>query len=128
MGILLSVPIGVIYNIIVSSISYIAKENIDKENFLNQNYFVEIAGSLIGLIMAFFLFGKGSQFDNKIVKYGLIFGALSIAAYTLISNWTTISPIIKLILFVVLFFAIIIISYKFIKDGKEKTIKKKSHE
>lgn len=119
MGIILSIPIGIIYNLIISKIGNMMTKDTIYADKIKKNLIVEIIGGIVALALAFYVFGT-DYFDNKIVKYGLIFGGILLLIYSLIYNWDEIDDYIKLFLFLSVFSGTIIYSYKFIKNKKIK--------
>lgn len=122
MGIILSIPIGLIYNLIVSKIGNMLTKDTIYADKIRKNLIIEIIGGIVALALAFYVFGT-EYFDNRIVKYGLIFGGFLLLVYSLIYNWDEIDDCIKLFLFLSAFTGTIIYSYRFIKN-KNKNIKK----
>jgi hypothetical protein len=119
MGIFLSIPIGIIYNLSISKLGQIiTKDSIYKEK-IEKNLIIEIIGGIIALIFAFGIFGN-NRFENNIVKYGLIFGGVILLFYSVISNWDTIEDITKLFALITIMSFMIIYSYKYISKSKSK--------
>lgn len=118
MGILLSIPIGIIYNLIISKIGNMITDNLPCKDKIKKNLVIEIIGGIVALALAYYVFGS-KTFDNKIVRWGLIFGGVMLLVYSLIYNWDEIDDYIKLFIFFSLFFGITFYSYNYIKPKKK---------
>lgn len=114
MGIILSIPIGIIYNLIVSKIGNMMTLNSSYKDKIKKNLIVEIIGGIVALALAYFVFSS-NLFNNKIVKWGLIFGGFLLLIYSLVYNWDEIDDFVKLFLFFSAFTGTIIYSYNYIK-------------
>lgn len=118
MGILLSIPIGIIYNLIISKIGNMITDDSTYKDKIKKNLIIEIIGGIVALVLAYYVFGDG-LFENKIIKCGLIFGGVLLLVYSLIYNWDEIDDYIKLFLFFTSFFGLSFYSYDCIKSKKK---------
>jgi undecaprenyl pyrophosphate phosphatase UppP len=121
MGIILSIPIGIIYNLIVSKIGNMMTQDSSYRDKIKKNLIVEIIGGIVALALAYFVFSS-ELFNNKIAKWGLIFGGILLLIYSLVYNWDEIDDFVKLFLFLSAFTGTVVYSYNYIK------IKNKKHE
>ena len=121
MGIILSIPIGIIYNLIISKIGNMITDNLSCKDKIKKNLIIEIIGGIVALALAYYVFSSG-MFGNKIVKWGLIFGGVILLVYSLIYNWDEIDDYIKLFIFFISFFGITFYSYDYAKPKNIKNI------
>jgi hypothetical protein len=119
MGILLSIPIGIIYNLMISKLGNMLTKNLAQKEKIQKNLIIEIIGGIVALAIAFLIFGS-KKFENKIVKWGMIFGGSLLLFYSTISNWDTIEDGTKLFSLLGAMIFIIIYSYKYLQNKKVK--------
>jgi drug/metabolite transporter (DMT)-like permease len=118
-GMCLAVPIGIIYNLVISKLgNMITKDSIYQER-IQKNVLIEIIGSILAFTLAILVFDK-SKFQNKIVKTGLMFGGSLLLFYSLICSWDTIEDITKLVAMIGVMILVIIYSYKCINKNSDK--------
>jgi hypothetical protein len=122
MGILLSIPIGIIYNLMISKLGNMLTKDLGQKERTQKNLIVEIIGGIVALVLAYWVFGS-KKFENKIVKWGLIFGGGLLLFYSTISNWDIIEDGTKLFTLLSVMIFMIIYSYKYIKNNtKDKKL------
>ena len=126
MGILLSVPIGIIYNLMVSKISHMITKDDSQKDKIQKNLLISIIGGIVALVLAFYVFGN-EQIENKIVKYGLAMGGIILLIYSTVCNWDTLEDMTKLLFLLGILIVAIIYSYKYIKNNSQKTNKKNNN-
>lgn len=119
MGILLSIPIGIIYNLMISKLGNMITKDFGQKDRLQKNLIIEIIGGIVALILAFWVFGS-KKFENNIVKWGLIFGGGLLLVYSTICNWDTIEDGTKLFSLLGVMIFMIIYSYKYTNNKKSK--------
>lgn len=112
MGILLSIPIGIIYNLMISKMGNMLTKDLGQRDKIQKKLIIEIIGGILALALAFLIFGS-KKFGNNIVKFGLIFGGGLLLFYSTVSNWDTIEDGTKLFTLFGLMIFIIIYSYKY---------------
>lgn len=117
MGLFLSIPIGIMYNLSISKLGQIITKNSAYKDKIQNNLIVEIIGGIVALVLAFWVFGN-KRFENNIVKYGLIFGGVILLFYTMIVNWDAIEDGTKLFTLIGAMIFMIIYSYKYNKKTK----------
>jgi branched-subunit amino acid transport protein AzlD len=119
MGIFLSVPIAIIYNLFVSKISEMLTKDDQMKEKVQKNLMIQIVGGIVALVLAFMVFGK-NKFKNLIVKYGLILGGGILLIYSLVCNWDVIADHTKLIAIGGALILLILYSYKSINSKNEE--------
>jgi hypothetical protein len=116
MGILLSIPIAIIYNLLVSKVSaMITKDDVMKEK-IQKNIIIDIVFGIVALVLAYYVFGK-SRLKNGIVKYGLALGGIILLIYSMICNWDSIEDQTKLFVIGGSLLFMILYSYKIISNN-----------
>jgi hypothetical protein len=118
MGIILSLPIGIIYNLLISKMSNMLTKECGQKDKIQRNLIIEIIGGIVALIIAYWVFGS-EKFYNKIVKYGLIFGGGLLLFYSTFCNWDTIEDGTKLFTLFSIMIFLIIYSYKYVNKNKK---------
>jgi hypothetical protein len=122
MGLILSIPIGIIYNLLISKLGTMVTQNSEYKDKIQKNLIIEIIGGIVALTFAFYIFGTGRKFENKIVKYGLTFGGALLLLYSVIYNWDTVEDGTKLFTLFGIMIFIIIYSYKYIGNEKKNNV------
>lgn len=117
MGLLLSIPIGLFYNLVISKISNIITKDSSQKDKLQQSLVINIIGGIFAIVMAYFIFGS-KKMENNIAKYGLLFGGAILLFYSVICNWDNIEDGTKLFALFGIMIYIILHSYKYIKKNK----------
>lgn len=93
---LLAFAIAIVYNLFIVKMSEIMTLDLDYDSKIQKSLVIGIIGSIIGFIMAKYLFGKKSILTNKSAAYGLTGGSLIILINTLFFNWDVLDNGIKL--------------------------------
>lgn len=126
MGILLSIPIAIIYNLLVSKVSaMITKDDVMKEK-IQKNIIIDIVFGIVALVLAYYVFGK-SKLKNSIVKYGLALGGIILLIYSMICNWDSVEDQTKLFVIGGALIFVILYSYKLMSNKKD-TKKEKTNQ
>ena len=118
MSLLLALPIGIIYNLVIGKIGQIITKNYVLKDKIENNLIIEMIGGIIAFILAYLIFNRG-KLANKTIKYGMIIGGSILLFYTLIANWDTIDE--KTKLFALLLLLIIIMIYTYKKNKKDQS-------
>lgn len=120
MSVLLSIPIAILYNLLVGkSIEIITKDYQMKEK-TQINIVMQFIAGILAIALAFIIFGGNNKAKNLIAKYGLIFGGSVLLIYSTFYNWHVIDDMTKLIFFGLLFVIVIGYSYKKINNTNKK--------
>ncbi len=123
MGILLSIPIGITYNLLVGKLSEILTKNDIMRDKIQKNLIIQIISGVVALILAFFVFGR-NKLENNIVKYGLLIGGCILLFYSFVGNWNIIEDRTKLFTFAGIFIFLILYSYRSIGSSLSKSLSK----
>lgn len=86
--ILLAIPIGIIYNMIVHKTGEIFNNDMTYIERLQKNLLIAFAGGVFGILCAYMIFGDNKKYRNKSLKYGLILGAGMLLCHSIMYNWT----------------------------------------
>jgi hypothetical protein len=125
MGLLLSIPISVIYSMVVITIGDIFNENNSYNEKIKNNLIIGIIGGIIALVIGAYLFAKNTSYENNIVKYGFYGGGIILLFYSIVYNWNSLGNDSKcLIMLICLGF---IMKYAFYWNNDTKKIKNKKH-
>jgi hypothetical protein len=120
MGLVYSLLIGIFFNLLINKSSDILFEGYPYKNKVNNKIIFFLLSCIFGICLAFYLFKEGKQYENNILKNGLIFGSILLFVYTIVTYWKKMSDEIKLIINGFLFGALIWYCYhkNNIKDKK----------
>lgn len=111
MTLLLSIPIGIMYNLIISKSGHLLTENSVYKDKIQNNLIIEILGGVVAFAIAFLIFGN-KKYENKTAKYGLIFGGIILLFSSIICNWDIIEDATKLFSMIGVMCLMILYSYK----------------
>lgn len=121
---LISIPVGVVYNMTIHKTAEIFNSDIDYNNKVQRDLIVTFGGGMLGLIIANFVFCDTCQYKNKPIKYGLVFGTFLLFIHTLFYNWKRLANDTKYVIMLLTLVALIWYIYINFTD-KENTPKKK---
>jgi hypothetical protein len=113
MSLLLTIPIAIIYNIVVSQAAELATKDIIMKDKIQKVIIIDIIGAIVAFALAYLFFESG-KLKNKIIKYGLMLGGLILAGYTILCNWYNIDDTTKIMALGGILLYIMIYSYKYI--------------
>lgn len=82
---LLAVPIGIIYNMIVHESAVVFNDKFNYKDKVQRTLLMIFGGGLIGMVIAMFCLSNSVQ--NTAIKYGLYLGALLLMSHSVIYNW-----------------------------------------
>ena len=108
MGILLSIPIAIIYNLFISKLAEMMTKNDVLSDKIQKNIIIEIIAGIAAIVLAYTIFNK-TKLKNTIVKYGLLLGGIILLIYSMVCNWDSVADVTKLcviggaLLFIVLY-------------------------
>jgi hypothetical protein len=126
MGLIISIPIGIIYNLIIGKFANMFTSNLEYNDKIQKKVIIELLGGIVALVIAFMVFGS-NMFENKIVKYGLILGGLILLFYSSICSWDVMNDVTKLLMLFLLMLFCMLCSYKYLyynkNDKNDKKIK-----
>lgn len=124
MGLVLSIPIAIIYNLMINKLSNMITNNYAQKNKIQKDLIISIICGILGIAIGYYVFGN-EKIENKIVKYGLMLGGTILLVYSSIYNWNTLEDITKLIFLLGILVFIIFFSYNYVnkKPESKKRIK-----
>lgn len=114
MSILLAIPIGIIYNLLISKISSMITKDYEYNEKIQKNIIVEIISGIGAIAMAFYIFNN-KKCKNKTAMYGLLLGGGLLLFSSLVSNWNVVNDYTKIITLGGIMIFFILYSYKFEK-------------
>ena len=117
---LLAVPIGVIYNMIVHESADVFNDKFAYKDKVQRRLLVVFGGGLIGMIVAVFCLSNSVQ--NTAIKYGLYVGSLLLLFHSVIYNWQIMQNDTRIIVMVLTLCTLIWYSYSS-NSNKDKTSK-----
>jgi len=118
MGVLLSIPIAIMYNLFISKINHMLTEDLSLREKMQRELVIGVIAGIVALIVAFTVFGN-KKMENKIAKYGLILGGVLLLLYSVIYNWDSIENVTKLIVLFTIMVCMIGYSYSYIKKTED---------
>ena len=110
--VLFSIPIAIFMAFFIIKFAEMSSTDLSLEDKLKKTLLISIIASSVGLVLAIFIFGRGSL-KNRAVKYGLILGSSILLINSIIFNWDLLSHEIKLSIIGFILFIIVGITYKF---------------
>jgi len=113
LDVIISVPIGVLYNICIMKFADILTTGVKYDEKVQKNLIISFLGGLIGYIVVISLFDKGGMLENRGVKFGVLLGSTILILNTLFLNWNNLQDDAKLFIMGFLFFFLIGLSYKY---------------
>lgn len=122
--ILISIPIGVLYDLIVQKVTDISIVNVPYEEKVQKSLIFIFIGSIVGYVLAMSVFDYRSTFENRAVKYGLFFGSTLLIMNSIIFNWSALSDDLRLIIMTFVFACTIALSYRYITTSDKKQRKR----
>lgn len=117
---LLAVPIGVIYNMIVHESADVFNDKFAYKDKVQRRLLTVFGGGLIGMIIAVFCLSNSVQ--NTAIKYGLYVGSLLLLFHSVIYNWQIMQNDTRIIVMVLTLCTLIWYSYSS-NSNKDKTSK-----
>lgn len=118
MGVLLSIPIAIMYNLFISKINHMLTEDLSLREKMQRELVIGVIAGIVALILAFCVFGN-KKMENKIAKYGLILGGVLLLLYSVIYNWDSIENVTKLIVLFTIMIFMIGYSYSYIQKTED---------
>ncbi len=111
-NIIIGIPIGLLYNMIVHKICEILNDNLPYSKKIQNNLIIIISFSIIAFSVAY------HSNKNKSLKYGLYFGATLLFLHSIVYNWHYMSNDTKAIISVFCFICLIWYSFSSISNTK----------
>jgi hypothetical protein len=111
--IIISVPIGIIYNIIIHKIGDMVNENKEYKIKIQRNLIITFIGGVIAIILGYILFDKNKYLKNRAIRFGLYVGSLFLLTHTLFYNWNNLTNDTKLIIMTINLIILFWIAYFF---------------
>lgn len=119
-NLLLSVPIGIIYNMIVHEFADILNNKFSYKDRVQRTLLTISGGGLIGLIIAMFLLSDSS--NNTAIKYGLYIGSALLLFHAIIHNWQIMQNDTRIIIMICAFFILVWYSHSSHSNKSDKYI------
>ncbi len=94
--ILLAVPIGIIYNILIHKFAEIINENAEFNTKQQRNFLLFFGFGLLSFLMGYYIFGQTHK--NRCLRYGLYIGGFLLMLHSLFYNWTQMENTSKLVI------------------------------
>lgn len=110
--IILSIPIAVLYQISINQLGTMLIINSDNNKRIQKLLLYSFIIFIVSLILVNKIFTDGTIFENKAIKYGLIFGACLAMLNNLLSNWHLFDNDVKLFIYVSFLLTFVYSSYK----------------
>jgi hypothetical protein len=117
---IMTVPIGILYNIFVTKLSEIMTTSLVYEDRIQKHLIFCFIGGLVGYVLAMTIFEKDGILENTSAKYGIAIGSSILILNSLISNWMILQNDTKLFIIGMLFVFSLVISYKFSNETYQK--------
>lgn len=89
--IIVAVPIGFIYNVIIHRVSEMINENSSFDSKIQRNLVVLFLGGMLALVLAMTIFNNNKKLKNRSVRFGLYVGSFLLFMHTLLYNWDTLN-------------------------------------
>lgn len=109
--IIISVPIGITYNIIIHKTGEILNDNKNYKDKIQKNLLLSFGGGMFGIIMASVLFGDKSKYKNRAVRLGLYIGSTLLLIHSIGYNWTLMENDTKIIIMIITLASLIWYTY-----------------
>lgn len=119
--IVLAIPIGLIYNILIHKLGDIFITNCEYNEKIQKEIFFCFGGGILGALIGKYVFGS-NRLDNRAVRYGFYFGTFLLMFYSVMYNWHILDNSTKFLLMLLGLIGLILISYFYF--GNKKQIKK----
>lgn len=112
--IILSVALGLLYNVLTHKIVKLSLNSSDRDATQKMQISIVLLFlfALVAILLSRTVFRTHSKLNNKIVEYGLLFGGIVLILYTAINRWTIMTDITKLSIFIITFITLIWYCYK----------------
>jgi hypothetical protein len=119
---ILAVPIGIIYNMIIHELSVILNDNFSYKDKIQRNLLMIFGGGLLGFVLAIFFLSNSNQ--NIAIKYGLYLGSSLLLFHSVINNWQVMHNDTRIIIMILTLCVLIWYSYSSKASIKKKDDKK----
>lgn len=110
---IMTVPIGILYNIFITKLSEIMTNSLVYEERIQKHLIFCFIGGLAGYILAMTIFEKDGILENVSAKYGIALGSTVLILNAMISNWMILQNDTKLFIIGMLFMFSLTVAYKF---------------
>jgi hypothetical protein len=112
MGLIISIPIAIIYNLMISKLSNMITKDYGQKERIQRDLLISIICGILGIAIGYYVFGS-EKMENKIVKYGLMLGGSILLVYSAVYNWNTLEDLTKLLFLLGTLIFIIMFSYNY---------------
>lgn len=122
--IIISIPIGITYNIIINKLADIVNEKEEYSKKIQRNLMITFTGGVLAIIIGYIIFDKNKHFKNRAIRYGLYTGSIILLTHTLFYNWNILANDTKLLLMalalIILFWLAYYVNYSEPIEPKQK--------
>ena len=113
----LSIPIGLVYNMIIHKIGEIFNNDINYRDKIQRNLLLSFGGGILGIILASFVFGKG-KYKNRAIKIGLYIGSVLLFFHSIGYNWTIMGNDTKFVIMLITLISLMYYTYSNLNSDK----------
>lgn len=113
--ILLAIPVGVIYNLIVLKLGEIVNVNLPYKLKIQRNLLIAFTSAILAFFFAQFIF-----YNNRAMKYGMWLGMVILGMHVILYNWHVLENDTKLLIMVISFAVLLSCSYYYNSPEKEE--------
>lgn len=117
---LIAVPIGILYNLMVLKFGEIANANVPYKLKMQRNLLLAFGSAALAFFLAQFMFDETKQFGNRAIKYGLWIGMCILLIHVMLYNWHVLENDTKLIIMIITFVILLLYSYGYCTDSIEE--------
>lgn len=117
---LIAVPIGLLYNLMVLKIGEISNANVPYKLKMQRNLLLAFGSAALAFFLANYVFQSTSSLANRAVQYGLWLGMIILLVHVMLYNWHVLENDTKLIIMMITFAILLIYSYGFSNNQNEK--------
>jgi len=120
MDILLAIPVGIMYNMIIHKTGEIFNNDLSYKEKLQKNLLIVFAGGILGIILANLVFGDKQKYKNRALRFGLYLGAGMLMCHSVMYNWTIMQNDTKFIVMIVTLCMLIWYTYYRVGENNNK--------
>jgi low temperature requirement protein LtrA len=120
MDILLAIPIGIMYNMIVHKTGEIFNNDMSYKEKLQKNLLIVFGGGILGIILANLVFGENKKYKNNALRFGLYLGAGMLMCHSVMYNWKIMQNDTKFIVMIATLCMLIWYTYYRVSENKDR--------
>lgn len=117
--IIIALPIGIMYNIIIHKLSDIYNNNDNYNENIQKDLFFCFGGSILGFLLGKVVFDGDTNLNNRTIKYGFYFGSFLLLCYSVIYNWAILEDSSKFVIMLIMLLALLLIAYYSISNNDD---------